>query len=77
MFCPLCHLAPLTVAKGNQRRYFKVIEADMEKHDSECSYRRKKGSKRDTEFFYKDLDRADIRNRLVSCMNRMLKKSVG
>lgn len=74
MFCPLCRLAPLTVAKGEQRRYFKVAPLDMEKHDSECSYRKKKGSKRDTEKFYKDLDRTDIRNRLISCMNRMLKK---
>lgn len=41
MFCPLCKLAPLTVAKGNQRRYFKVIESDMEKHDIECSERYK------------------------------------
>lgn len=76
MFCPLCRLAPLTVAKGEQRRYFKVVQSDMEKHDSECSYRRKKGSKRDTEKFYKDLDTTDIRNRLISCMNRMLKKLI-
>ena len=76
MFCPLCRLAPLTVAKGEQRRYFKVVQSDMEKHDSECSYRRKRGSKRDTDKFYKDLDRTDIRNRLISCMNRMLKKLI-
>lgn len=73
MFCPLCGLAPLTVAKGNKRRYFKVLETDMEKHDSECSYRRKKGNTRDINEFYKDLDRTDIKNRLISCMNRMLK----
>ncbi len=77
MFCPLCRLAPLTVAKGNQRRYFKVVESDMDKHDSDCSYRCNKGSKRDTEIFYRNLDETDIRNRLVSCMNRMLKKSSG
>lgn len=76
MFCPLCRLAPLTVAKGEHRRYFKVVQSDMEKHDSECSYRRKKGSKRDMDKFYKDLDRTDIRNRLISCMNRMLKKLI-
>lgn len=45
IFCPLCRLAPLTVAKGNLRRYFKVIESDIEKHDSKCSYRRKKGNR--------------------------------
>lgn len=38
MFCPVCKLAPLTVARGNQRRYFKVIESDMEKHDTDCPY---------------------------------------
>lgn len=75
MFCPLCCLAPLTVAKGNLRRYFKVVESDMEKHDSECSYRRKKGTKKETEGFYRDLDTTDIRSRLISCMNRMLKKT--
>lgn len=77
MFCPLCWLAPLTVAKGNQRRYFKVVESDMEKHDSECSYRRNQGTRRETDKFYNDLDRTDIRNRLVSCMNRMLKRDIG
>jgi hypothetical protein len=45
IFCPLCRLAPLTAAKGNLRRYFKVIESDIEKHDSKCSYRRKKGNR--------------------------------
>lgn len=62
------------MAKGNERRYFKVVESDMDKHDIDCSYRRKKVGKRETEKFYKDLDTTDIRNRLVSCMNRMLKK---
>ena len=76
MFCPLCKLAPLTVAKGNQRRYFKVIESDMEKHDIECSYRHKKATKKETRNFYKDLDTTDIRNRLVSCLNRMLKSTL-
>lgn len=76
MFCPLCKKAPLTVAKGEQRRYFKVVESDMHLHDVECSYRRKKGTKKDSTSFYKDLDKTDIRNRLVSCMNRMLKKVI-
>jgi len=73
MYCPLCNLAPLTVAKGKERRYFKVIEADMDKHDQDCSYRLEKASKKETEKFYEDLDSADIENRLVSCMNKMLK----
>lgn len=73
IFCPLCRLAPLTVAKGDERRYFKVVESDMDKHDTDCSYRREKAGKRETEKFYKDLDNTDIRNRLVCCMNRMLK----
>ena len=74
MFCPLCKLAPLTVVKGEKRRYFKVVQSDMEKHDDGCSYKRKEGSKRDIEKFYRNLDTTDIRNRLISCMNRMLKK---
>ena len=69
MFCPLCKLAPLTVVKGEQRRYFKVVQSDMEKHDDGCSYKRKEGSKRDIEKFYRNLDTTDIRNRLISCMN--------
>lgn len=75
MFCPLCRLAPLTVANGNQLRYMKVVESDMDKHDMDCSYRRKKANKKDNEYFYSDLDKTDIVNRLRSCMNRMLKKS--
>lgn len=74
MFCPVCKLAPLTVARGNQRRYFKVIESDLEKHDINCPYRYKMASKKEINNFYKDLDSIDIRNRLVSCFNRMLKK---
>ena len=75
MFCPICKLAPLTVARGNQRRYFKVVELDMEKHDIDCSYRYKIASKKETNNFYKDLDTTDIRNRLTSCLNRMLKRA--
>ena len=75
MFCPVCKLAPLTVARGNQRRYFKVIESDMEKHDTDCPYRYNRASKRETNNFYKDLDATDIENRLVSCLNRILKKN--
>lgn len=77
MFCPLCKLAPLTVAKGNQRRYFKVVESDMDKHSEDCSYRNKKATKRETRNFYDDLDKTDIKNRLISCLNRMLKKTFG
>lgn len=74
MFCPVCKLAPLTVARGNQRKYFKVIESDMEKHEIDCPYRNKMASKKETNNFYKDLDTTDIRNRLISCLNRMLKR---
>lgn len=73
IFCPLCNLAPLTVAHGHQLRYFKVIKSDRDKHDRVCSYRHVKASKNETEKFYEDLDRSDIENRLVSCMNKMLK----
>ena len=76
MFCPLCRLAPLTVANGMQLRYMKVVESDMDKHDEDCSYRRKKANKKDNEYFYSDLEKTDIINRLRSCMNRMLKKSI-
>ena len=69
MFCPLCKLAPLTVAKGNQRRYFKVVESDMDKHSEDCSYRNKKATKRETRNFYDDLDKTDIKNRLISCLS--------
>lgn len=76
MFCPLCKSAPLTVARGNQLRYFKVIESDMDKHSADCSYRNKKATKSETHDFYKDLDKTDIRNRLISCLNRMLRRDL-
>ena len=76
MFCPLCKLAPLTVAKGNLRRYFKVKASDMEKHDIECSYRHREATKKETINFYGNLGITDIRNRLVSCLNRMLKSAL-
>lgn len=31
---------------GNQLRYMKVVESDMDKHDVDCSYRRKKQLKK-------------------------------
>ena len=74
MYCPLCRKAPITVAKGNERRYLKVDRTDMEKHDIDCSYRLEEGNKKETSDFYQDLDKTDIKNRLVSCMNRMLKE---
>ncbi|WP_181039406.1 hypothetical protein [Clostridium butyricum] len=76
MFCPLCHSAPITVAKGAERRYLKVVKTDMPKHRVGCSYKLDEANKRETTMFYDDLNNADIRNRLVSCMNRMLKKRV-
>lgn len=77
MYCPLCNLAPLTVANGKSLRYFKVIEADMDKHEQACSYRLEKANRKETEKFYEELDRADIENRLASCMNKMLKSIAG
>jgi hypothetical protein len=74
MFCPLCHLAPITPAKGSERRYFKVDKTDMSKHKPECSYKLEEGTKTETKEFYGNLDTTDIKNRLISCMNRMLKK---
>ena len=74
IFCPLCKLAPLTVVKGNERRYMKVIENNMNKHKENCSYRLNKATKKETEYFYSDLDKTDIQSRLVGCMNKMLKK---
>lgn len=74
MFCPLCHLAPITPAKGSERRYFKVDKTDMSKHNPECSYKLEEGTKTETKEFYSNLDTTDIKNRLISCMNRMLKK---
>lgn len=73
MFCPLCEQAPITVAKGAQRRYLKVDRTDMHKHNANCSYRLQVGNKKETSEFYKDLDKTDIKNRLRSCMNKMLK----
>lgn len=73
IFCPICRLAPLTVAKGNERRYFKVSAENMNKHDEYCPYRLEKASKKETKEFYDNIDDIDIENRLKSCMNRMLK----
>lgn len=75
MFCPQCAKAPLTVVKGNERRYFKVIKTEMEMHDVDCPYKYNRASRKETKKFYKDLDKADIRNRLVSCLNKMLKSN--
>lgn len=43
MFCPLCKLAPLTVVKGEQRRYFKVVQSDMENMMMGAHIKEKKG----------------------------------
>lgn len=74
MFCPLCKKAPLTVVKGNERRYFKVVESDMNKHEPSCSYIHDQATKKEADVFYLNLDNSKIKNRLVSCMNAMLKK---
>ena len=74
IFCPLCKSAPLTVARGNKLRYFKVSGSDMEKHAADCSYRHEKATKKEVRSFYSDLNSDDINNRLVSCINKMLKR---
>ena len=76
IFCPLCKSAPLTIVKGNKRRYFKVSHSDMEKHLEDCSYRNDPATKRETANFYKDLDTTDIESRLLSCLNKMLNKEL-
>ena len=76
IFCPICESAPLTIVKGNKRRYFKVSHSDMEKHSDNCSFRNDPAAKKETTYFYKDLDTTDIENRLLSCLNKMLKKEL-
>lgn len=76
IFCPICESAPLTIVKGNKRRYFKVSHSDMEKHSEDCSFRNDPATKEETTNFYKDLDTTDIESRLLSCLNKMLKKEL-
>ena len=76
IFCPICESAPLTIVKGNKRRYFKVSHSDMEKHLEDCSFRNEPATKKETINFYKDLDTTDIESRLLSCLNKMLKKEL-
>ena len=77
IFCPSCHAAPLTVAKGNMRRYFKVAASNMDMHDEHCPYRLEQANKKGTNGFYKDLAQRDINNLLVRCMNMMFKSKSG
>lgn len=74
MFCPLCKKAPLTIARGEMRKYFKVVKRDMDKHDPNCSYMLKVATKRETKEFFDNLSKSDIKNRLTSCINLFLKK---
>lgn len=76
IFCPICESAPLTIVKGNKRRYFKVSHSDMKKHSKDCSFRNAPATKEETTNFYKDLDTTDIESRLLSCLNKMLKKEL-
>ena len=76
VFCPICESAPLTIVKGNKRRYFKVSHSDMEKHSEDCSFRNNPATKKETTYFYKDLDTTDIESRLLSCLNKILKKEL-
>lgn len=60
--------------KESAKKQFQEALKELEKHDIDCPYRHKMASKKETNNFYKDLDTTDIRNRLISCLNRMLKK---
>ena len=60
MNCPLCFMAPLTVAKVRKLKYFRVNQSDVSKHLKNCPY----------------LLDEDIKNRLTICMNKMLKKKI-
>lgn len=76
MYCPMCLKAPLTIANGIERKYFKVVNSDMGKHDEGCAYLLEKATKKEINQFYGEVDKDDIKNRLTLCMNKMLKKSI-
>ncbi len=73
MFCPLCLKAPLTVARGDKRKYFKVNSVDM--HSINCSYRLDEANKSEVKSYYENLDIDDIKSKLTSCMNQLLNKA--
>ena len=76
MNCPLCFMAPLTVAKGRKLKYFKVNQSDAKKHSKNCPYLLDKATKSEVENFYESATDEDIENRLTICMNKMLKQKI-
>ena len=76
MNCPLCFMAPLTVAKGRKLKYFKVNQSDVSKHLKNCPYLLDEATKSEVKEFYESAIDEDIKNRLTICMNKMLKKKI-
>ena len=74
--CPLCFMAPLTVAKGRKLKYFKVNQSDVSKHLKNCPYLLNEATKSEVKEFYESATDEDIKNRLTICMNKMLKKKI-
>ena len=76
MNCPLCFMAPLTVAKGRKLKYFKVNQSDVSKHLKNCPYLLDEAPKSEMKEFYESATDEDIKSRLTICMNKMLKKKI-
>lgn len=77
IYCPLCLQAPLSVAIGEQRKYFKVAKSNMDKHLTDCPNLLDEATQREVKEFYIHASDKDIINRLTVCMNRMLKSELG
>ncbi len=79
IYCPMCKKAPLCIVNGYKLKYFKVTSLNMHKHDKNCIYRLDEANKEETKLFYSelDLDKDDFQNKLISCMNVMLKQMAG
>ena len=65
MNCPLCFMAPLTVAKGRKLKYFKVNQSDVSKHLKNCPYLLDEATKSEVKEFYESATDEDIKNRLT------------
>ena len=76
MNCPLCFMAPLTVAKVRKLKYFRVNQSDVSKHLKNCPYLLDEATKSEVKEFYESAIDEDIKNRLTICMNKMLKKKI-
>ncbi len=76
IFCPICRKAPLSIAAGKKLQYFKVSPNNMNKHDIECPNLLEEATNNEIEEYFNDLSKEDISQKLVSCLNRMIKKGV-